>query len=77
MAKATRPRAEIEKDIEVAQQEVWNLEEQLDEAEDQLEELEAELESTPMEGVDEELWYAARDARQLSLELTLARGRTQ
>ncbi len=64
-----RPRQVIENEIKNAVQEVEIARHDLYRAEDDLEELEAELAALPPENVDEELWYACLDPRQLQLGL--------
>ena len=69
--KPPRPRAEIEKDIAIAEQAVALAEDELQDAEDDLAQLEAELAAAPPEdSADEELGYARRDLRQLPLFLS-------
>jgi hypothetical protein len=62
-----RPREAIERDITIALQAIEIAEQDLDEAQEELAELEAELTALPPEGIDEDLWYARHDPRQLDL----------
>ena len=76
--KPARPRAEIEKDIAIAEQAVALAEDELQDAEDDLAQLEAELAAAPPEdSADEELGYARRDSRQLPLFPVTAKTRSQ
>lgn len=62
-------RAALEKEVAAACQEVELAQQDLDCAEDRLRELEAQLSALPPDGVDEELFYARRDQRQMKLPL--------
>ena len=62
-----RPREVIERDITIALQAVTVAEDDLAEAQQELDRLEAELAALPPEGVDEDLWHARHDPRQLDL----------
>jgi hypothetical protein len=67
MSQPPRPREVIESDITIALQAVEIAEQDLDEAQEELAELEAELAALPPEGIDEDLWYARHDPRQIGL----------
>lgn len=67
MSKPLRPRADIERDITIALSAIDIAEGDLAQAELDLDHLEAELAALPPDDVDEDLWHARHDPRQLDL----------
>ena len=64
-------RADLEEEILEAEEEVTLAELVLEEAEERLSKLEEQLAKMPPKGRDEELFYARRDPRQISLSFPI------